>query len=241
MSSHYVHTDPNTHLAGLSDITGVIESSYGTVRIVEKYPNAIKVQVQTNASGGTFWRTPFMCLDAFVVVRDAATQKILGGSLISNADMFTDNCRGTALIRFKRPPINNTIVLELYKGGTSELFEWEATLEGVREGWADFIAQSLPIDLDQLRTTVEQGGVIQQKKKNQGGIELLGDTKDILKYATILVAAGAGFYFLAPLFPAIRDGIENIADSLQDLDKEKIKTGLKKQLESAAEKIDTQQ
>jgi|AntDeeMinimDraft_5_1070356.scaffolds.fasta_scaffold23373_2 hypothetical protein len=216
MQSSYAHTKPQAiapQLAGLSDFTGVIESSYGTVRITDRYANAIKVQIQTDRAGGAIFRTPFKCLDAFVAVRDYETKEIIGGSLIVTKALKV--CFGSALINFNKTPASNKIILELYKGGTVEWFESEATLQGVKDGWVDLIATSQPIDLSALDRNVNEGGLIQDEKENKG-LSALGDAKNILKYATILTAAGAGVYFLAPFAPAIKSGLSSVADKFKD-------------------------
>lgn len=214
MNSAFVHTENSTALAGLSDFTGVIESSYATVRIVEKRPAGITVQVQTEASFGSFLNKPFACPDAFIAVRDAQSNELLGGSLVITSRW--QSCYGSAYIRFQKKPPSDSIILELYEGGTTEFFQEEATLEGVRKGWADFIAKSYPINLHLMQETVDQGGVIQAPEKDTG---LFGEAGEVfgggstLKWTAILAAGGVGLYLLMPFLPVIKGQFEDLADN----------------------------
>lgn len=193
---------------GLSD---AIASSMANVRILERIPASgnppsgipfsLKVEIQTFVTGSqTIFRTPFSCLDAFIAVRgtEKHDNRILGGTFIRTSAF--SNCKGEGIIRFDRsfrPGPEDWVRLELYPGGSVELFQSETTLEDVREGRIRPVAVSDRIRFSESQATLKNAGIIQEPVEPFSALTAgFGTINKTIFGLTALAAVGVGGFFL---------------------------------------------
>lgn len=201
---------------GLSD---VITSDFATVNILERFPKkgppppgapfSIKVEVQTYRSGGNFWRTPFACLDAFVVARGLYQHR---GNILASSFVRTDafrGCRGEATLSFDpsfRAGETDWVQLEVYKGGTQELFANRTTLQMVNEGRVELMGQSEPMRFNASQKELYNAGVITDPESLLEAFQnpLFGNLRSTIGSVTTLLAVAAGGYLVWKNGDAIR-------------------------------------
>lgn len=220
------YTKP-TPLSG-ADLSDAISSDYADVRVIERIPArgtppagvpfSVRVQVQTYKTGGpALFRTPFACLDAFVVVRglEKYNNQVLGGSFV-RTNAFS-NCQGTATIQFDpqfRPGPDDYVQFELYPGGSTEWFSSQTTLQDVKDGRIEPIAVSQRLRFSEDQKTLENAGIIRPEEQSNLFTIIqpaFADVRKTLLTVTGLAAVGVTGYFLVLNSGAIRQVISRAA------------------------------
>lgn len=211
---------------GASTLAGnVISSDRVDVRIIGRHPKtgtpptgvpfSLDIEVKTYQGFiQTLWEAPITgwvtCPDAIVAVRSADSGRVWGSQRMRTS--MWDNCRAQARLVFHRdfiPDEVHRVVFEIYPEGvdTGELSK------------DDRIERSAIMTLDIGQSDGEQSGVYAPPTKswhelpsiNTGAGSALGEVNTLLKRVILVAGVGAGFYFLSPMLPGLRDGLKNMA------------------------------
>ncbi|MFH5833739.1 hypothetical protein [Halalkalibaculum sp. DA384] len=229
--------DAERRSGGLAD---VINSDFATVNILERFPKqgqpprgvpfSVKIEVQTFRSGGDFWRTPFACLDAFVVARGLYQHqdKILGSSFV-RTDAFR-GCRGEATLTFSpefRAGPTDWVRFEIYKGGTQELFEDRTTLQRVKNGEVEMVAQSEPMRFNASQDELYKAGVITEPESVFKSFQnpLFSNLRSTVGSVTMLVGVSLAAYLVWKNGDAIKRFVSTKMDAVAPTTLKKKLTG----------------
>lgn len=209
---------PGIHIQLLAD---AITSEYATVKIIDRHPKSgnpspgvplgITVQVQTDNSGASWFRTPFKCVDAFVAVRDYHSKEVVGGEFILTS--FENNCRGTGRINLGnyRPGKNSLVQLELYEGGSTEWFSSQTTIEDVKNADVKPIQVSNPFSLYMDYDKAKEAGLISNAETSLME-QLSMNIGDSVNKLILALGIGVGAYLVVPMIPNFIEKFKN-ADS----------------------------
>ena len=216
---------------GSSQIAGnVISSDKADLRIIGRHPESglpgdgvpfsLDIEVETYRNWTKVFFMPILaswgaCPDAVVVVRSADIGRVWGTQRIRTAMM--DNCRGQARLVFHRdfsPTPHQRVVFELYPDGVDV-----NNLSG-----NDLIERSPIMSLDIGQSEGQQSGVYApptQSWREFPAVKFsagstLGEVNTLLKRGLIVAGVGAGFYFLSPLLPGFRDGVQKMLPTSGD-------------------------
>ena len=213
--------------SGLGDI---ITSDYGKINIIDRYPKAglqpdgasfgVEIEVQTFVTGaGTWFRTPFQCLDAFVAVRglNQYGNRLLGGNFIRT--FLTRNCHGNTKILFDpvfKPTMDSFVQFELYPGGSVEWFQDTTNLQMVENGQVEPIAVSQPMNFYQSLDEGRQTGLYDDGKSGWDNVFGGADVTTTLRNVTILAGIGLAGYFLVLNSAAVQTVVSKGVDRFTD-------------------------
>ena len=225
MSTHSTFTS-----SGLGEPTiagNVIASDTAELRIIGRHPErglpkegvpfSLDIEVETFRSWATVVFMPILaswgaCPDALVVVRSSDTGRVLGAQRMRTS--LWQNCRAQARLVFDRdfrPHAGRRVVFELYPDGVD--------ISNLRE--RDRIEQSAPISLDLGVDDGRQSGVYAPPTASWHQIpamragSTLSEVNSLLRRVVMIAGLGAGFYFISPMLPGLRDGIKGLTSKKQ--------------------------
>jgi len=208
---------------GESRIAGnVIASDRAELRIIGRHPEtglprqgvpfSVDIELETFRSWATVFFMPIFaswgaCPDALVVARSAGTGHVWAARRMKTS--MWENCRAQARLVFDRdfrPDINHRIVFEIYPDG----------VDVNRLQDKDLIERSAAMTLDLGVDDGQQSGIYAPPTRSWHELPVLkagsalGEVNTMLKRVVVIAGVGAGFYFMAPLFPGLRDGIKGL-------------------------------
>jgi hypothetical protein len=216
--------------AGLGEPTiagNVISTDKAELRIIGRHPErglpkegvpfSLDIEVETFRNWATVVFMPILaswgaCPDALVVVRSADTGRVLGAQRMRTS--MWQNCRAQARLVFDRdfrPHAGRRVVFELYPDGVD--------VSNLRE--SDRIEQSAPISLDLGVDDGRQSGVYAPPTASWHQIpamragSTLSEVNSLLRRVVVIAGLGAGFYFISPMLPGLRDGIKGLTSKKQ--------------------------
>lgn len=178
----------------------------------EGVPFSLDIEIETFRNWTKVFFLPFLanwgaCPDALVVVRSADNGRVWGAQRMRTS--MWQNCRGQARLVFDRefrPDAAHRVVFELYPDGVD--------IHDLRD--KDRIERSTTMTLDLGVEDGQQSGVYAPPTQSWYQIptmkagSALGEVNTLLKRVVVIAGVGAGFYFISPMLPGLRDGIKGL-------------------------------
>lgn len=222
------HSYLNDGLGNLNIGSNIISSDAADLRIIGRNPSAgaprpgvpftLDVEIETFRN---WWKVVFFpfganygaCPDALVVVRSANDGRVWAAARTKTSMM--QNCRDQMRLIFDqqfRPDSQHPVVFEIYPDSVN--------INDLRE--SNLIEKSRVMTLDIGMQEGQESGIYSnptstwyQATGNAVG-NAFGQLTTTLRQVTLVAAAGAGLYLMAPLMPGIRDGLKNALTSNDD-------------------------
>ena len=217
----------STYPSGLGASTlasNVISSDRVDLRIIGRHPKSgspkpgvpFSLDLEVKTYQGflqTLWEAPITgwltCPDAIVAIRSADSGRIWGSQRFRTSKF--DNCRSQVRLVFHRdfiPDPAHRVVFEVYPDG----------VDASNLSSSDLIERSQIMTLDLGEAEGKQSGVYAPPSQSwyQAGLpsinpgSALGEANTLLKRVMIVGGVAAGFYFISPMLPGLRDGIKGI-------------------------------